>query len=89
MVDQRLLDILCCPVSKRPLRAVGRKRLAAVNEAIAAGDVLRVDGQPRRQALDDALQTDDGQVLYPVDDGIPVLLADEAIGTAQFTDLPD
>jgi len=89
MVDQRLLDILCCPVSKRPLRAIGRKRLAAINQAIAAGAVLTVDGQPRTRALDDALQTDDGQVLYPVDDGIPVLLADEAIGTVQFNDLPD
>lgn len=89
MVDQRLLDILCCPVSKRPLRAISGKRLAAINQAIAGGTALKVDGQPRTQPLADALTTDDGQVLYPVDDGIPVLLADEGIGTQQFNDLPD
>ena len=38
MMDKRLLDILCCPVSKTPLRSVTRPQLEALNEAIAAGN---------------------------------------------------
>jgi Uncharacterized conserved protein len=30
----------------------------------------------------------DGKVMYRIDDGIPVLLADEAIGTTQLHDFP-
>lgn len=87
-MDQRLLDILCCPVSKRPLRRITREQLRYLNDAIAAGGVLKVTGETQAAALDDALVREDGQVVYPVDDGIPVLLADEAIGTTQFSDFP-
>jgi uncharacterized protein YbaR (Trm112 family) len=30
----------------------------------------------------------DGKVMYRIDDGIPVLLADEAMGTTQLHDFP-
>lgn len=87
-MDKRLLDILCCPVNKRPLKPIGREQLRALNQAITAGGVLKVTGDAQTQPLGDALIRDDHQVIYPVDDGIPVLLADEAIGTAQFADFP-
>lgn len=87
-MDKRLLDILCCPVDKRPLKPIGREQLRAVNAAIAAGGVLKVGGEPQSQPLAEALIREDGHVIYPVDDGIPVLLAEEAIGTTQFNDFP-
>lgn len=87
-MDKRLLDILCCPVSKRPLRPISREQLRVVNQAIAAGGVLKVTGEAQTRPLADALIRDDSQVIYPIDDGIPVLLADEAIGTTQFNDFP-
>lgn len=87
-MDKRLLDLLCCPVSKLPLRQIGREQLRALNQAIDDGRALKVSGEAQTAALADALIRADGQVIYPIDDGIPVLLAEEGIGTTQFADFP-
>lgn len=87
-MDKRLLELLCCPVTKRPLRPISREQLRALNAAIGAGGVVRVGGEAVAATLADALVREDGQVVYPVDDGIPVLLAEEAIGTTQLADFP-
>lgn len=87
-VDHRLLDILCCPVSHQALRPLSRRQLEWLNDAIRAGGVLDVEGRSCSTSLDDALLRQDGQVLYPVIDDIPVLLADQAIGTTQFQGFP-
>lgn len=87
-MDKRLLELLCCPVTKRPLRPISREQLRALNAAIEAGNVARVGGEAVAGALSDALVREDGQVIYPIDDGIPVLLAEEAIGTTQLADFP-
>ena len=36
-------------------------------------------GKTLSAALRDALVTDDGKILYPIDDDIPVLLEDESV----------
>jgi uncharacterized protein len=84
-MDKRLLDILCCPVSKTPLKQVGRQHLADINERIARHEVLRVDGTRVDRPLQEALITEDDKVIYRIDDGVPVLLPEEGIGTTQFT----
>ena len=38
--------------------------------------------------LAEGLITSDGKVIYRIDDGIPVMLPDEAIGTTQLHDFP-
>ncbi|MBW8367466.1 MAG: Trm112 family protein [Arenimonas sp.] len=87
-MDRKLLDILCCPTSKQPLALLGGPELAAVNRAIAAGTVVRADGSPQSDALSEALVTQDRRTVYRIEDGIPVLLADEALAVAQVTDFP-
>ena len=87
-VDRRLLEILCCPVSKVPVVPLGRHQLAELNRRIAAGGVQTVRGVAVTAALDEGLITSDGKVIYRVDDGIPVMLPDEAIGTLQLQDFP-
>ncbi len=87
-MDRKLLDILCCPSSKQPLAPLGADGLARVNAAIAAGGVRRADGATQVEPLTEALVTRDHKTLYRVDDGLPVLLADEAIATAQVADFP-
>ena len=87
-LDTRFLSILCCPVSKRALRALSRPRLAFVNDSIRAGRVQSVTGAAVAEPLGDALISDDDKVIYRIDDGVPVLLPDEGIGTTQFTDFP-
>lgn len=87
-MDKRLLDILCCPVSKTPVRPLGRAELEALNGAIAAGGVLTTAGGPVRERLDEGLITIDRKLIYRVDDGIPVMLPEEGIGTTQLNDFP-
>ena len=85
-IDRRLLDILCCPVSKSPLKPLTKEQLRLLNEAIAKGSVAFIDGRPVTGALADGLITDDGKVLYRIEDDIPVLLPEEGIGTTQLQD---
>jgi uncharacterized protein YbaR (Trm112 family) len=87
-MDRKLLDILCCPTSKQPLALLNGGELAALNQAITAGAVKRADGERQAQSLREGLITRDHRIIYRVDDGIPVLLADEAIATSQIADFP-
>lgn len=85
-VDGKLLEILCCPVSRRPLTRLEASRLERLNQEIEAGKALYVGGETVQDALEEALVTEDGKVIYPVSDGIPLLLEEKGIGTTQFTD---
>jgi uncharacterized protein len=87
-MDKRLLDILCCPVSKTPVRPAGRGELEALNRAVAAGGLLNVGGGTVQARIEEALVTTDGKVVYRVEDGIPVMLPEEGIGTTQLQDFP-
>ena len=85
-VDGKLLEILCCPVSKTPLTILRQGKLDKLNTAINNGDVLTVDGEKVAVPLQEGLITEDGKVVYPVQDDIPFLLEEKGIGTAQFQD---
>ena len=78
-MDKKLLAILCCPVTHRGLSLAGGDLLTSVNEGIRLGTVRNRDGETLAGVLKEALVTDDGKVLYPVNDGIPVLLEGEAV----------
>ena len=85
-VDGKLLEILCCPVSKTPLGPLSSDKLNKLNDAIALGEVLYVGGEGVKDSLQEALITEDNKVMYPVQDDIPILLEEMGIGTAQFSD---
>jgi len=85
-VDGKLLEILCCPVSKTPLLPLDQARLDKLNQAISNREALYVDGRTRTEPLQEGLVTEDGKVIYAVQDNIPVLLEELGIGTAQFQD---
>ena len=85
-VDGKLLEILCCPVSKTPLTLLGQEKLDKLNQAIAAGEALYVDGTTVSTSLQEGLITEDGKVIYAVQDDIPILLEEQGIGTTQFQD---
>lgn len=87
-IDRRLLEILCCPVSRRPLRLLGKEQQRWLNEAIAAGNVQDVNGRVVSTALQAGLITDDAKVIYRIEDEIPVLLPEDGIGTTQFSGFP-
>jgi uncharacterized protein YbaR (Trm112 family) len=85
-IDGKLLEILCCPVSKTPLMRLTGSRLKKLNHAIAQGEALYVTGNTVESELREALITEDSRVIYPVIDDIPILLEEKGIGTTQFQD---
>ena len=88
-IDGKLLEILCCPVSKTPLTRLPASRLRKLNEAISAGEVQYVQGDVVDQPLREALITEDSRVIYPVVDEIPILLEERGIGTVQLNNFWD
>jgi uncharacterized protein YbaR (Trm112 family) len=82
MVDKELLEILACPQTRQALREAPSDCLARLNERIARGEVANQSGTVLRVPLVEGLLREDGRVLYPVLDGIPMLIAEEAIELA-------
>ncbi|WP_243351230.1 Trm112 family protein [Stenotrophomonas acidaminiphila] len=87
-MDRKLLDLLVSPDTRQPLALLDSAGLEALNRAIAAGSVARADGSAQAEPLREALVTRDRKQVFRVEDGIPVLLADEAIVTAQIDGFP-
>ena len=87
-MDKRLLDILCDPLSKSPLKMLSKPQLDLLNQAIRAKELQTIDGRVVGMEIAAGLVTVDGKVVYRIDDGIPVLLADEGIGTTQLHGFP-
>jgi uncharacterized protein YbaR (Trm112 family) len=83
-MDKRLLAILRCPVTHKELALASGQTLMQVNAAIGAGKLSNRDGRILDETLDEALVTADGKVLYPVANGIPVLLEGESVNMEQI-----
>ncbi len=78
-MDKKLLDIICCPTTKLPLELLAVEKLDTLNAAILAGDASNLAEVVLTEALTEALITRDGKRVYPVRDGIPILLEEECI----------
>jgi uncharacterized protein YbaR (Trm112 family) len=79
VIDKELLEILACPETHQPLAEATGEAVTALNARIASGDVKNVGGEAVTEALEGGLVREDGQILYPIRDGIPVLLVHEGI----------
>ena len=68
-MDAFLLEIICCPTTHQPLRTSTPAELAAAKSATDA-------------SFTEGLTREDGLVLYPVRNGIPLLIPEEAVQIA-------
>ena len=85
-MDKKLLDIVCCPLTKLPLEILDSERLTRLNAAIAAGSVANRGSQGVQDPFPSALVTRDGRLAYPVRDGIPILLEEESVDLQQVAE---
>jgi len=78
-VDSELLEILVCPETRQPVRPAEPALLEGLNARIRAGELRNRGGEAVTAPLEEGLVREDGKILYPVDDGIPVMLVEESI----------
>jgi uncharacterized protein YbaR (Trm112 family) len=79
MVNPELLEILVCPETKQTLAMADAEVLDRVNRAVGEGTLVNQGGDRVKKRIEEGLVREDGKVLYPVKDDIPVMLLDEAI----------
>ncbi len=83
MIDQELLEILCCPKTKVPVELLSDDKRNTLNERIKKGDVKTVEGKKVDTPLEAGLITADQKTIYRIDDDLPIMLIDEGIPADQ------
>jgi uncharacterized protein YbaR (Trm112 family) len=79
MLNQEQLSRLRCPESRQTLKYAEAQVVAKLNESITSGALRNRADQVLDRKLDAGLIREDGSLLYPVIDQIPILIIDEAI----------
>lgn len=82
MIDPEFLAMLVCPTSRQPLREASESELDRANARILAGSARNRGGTVVAGTLTAGLATVDGAWIYPIQEGIPILLAAEAIAAS-------
>jgi len=78
-----LMEILVCPERKDlSLRYVGSAALERLNQRIMNGEIKNRGGKKVEKVIEEGLVREDGKMLYPIRDGIPILLIEEGIELA-------
>ena len=78
-VSSELLEILVCPETRQPVSPASEEVLSDLNGEIRAERLKNRGGERVTTSLSEGLIREDGKILYPVDDGIPVMLIEESI----------
>jgi uncharacterized protein YbaR (Trm112 family) len=85
MIDKALLAILCCPETKQPVNVADAVVIGKVNEAAARGVLKNKGGKPVSAQMEAGLIRADQAILYPIREGIPVMLIEEGIPLDQVS----
>jgi uncharacterized protein YbaR (Trm112 family) len=78
-IDPELVEILACPETRQRVHLASESDLAAVNAKVKSGALRNRGGGKVEQEIAAGLVREDGKILYPIEDGIPVMLIEESI----------
>ena len=84
MLRPEILATLCCPEDRSAVTSASDALITEINTTIRRGKLRNRGGQVVEHSLDGGLIRASGDMLYPVIEGIPVLVRDEAIPLAQL-----
>ncbi len=79
MISKELVEILACPEDKTPVHLADTDLIERLNAKIRAGELYTREGELVLDLLEEGLVREDGKVLYPVREGIPIMLISESI----------
>ena len=84
LVDPELLEILVCPETKQPVKLADEALVDKLNAAQKEGKLENREGETVDEPMQGGLIREDQVYLYPIIDGIPVMMIDKAIALADF-----
>ncbi|MBU4268212.1 MAG: hypothetical protein KJ808_05120 [Acidobacteria bacterium] len=84
MINKELLKILRCPETKQELDYLEGAAISKINAAIKAGILKNRGAQALQGPIAAGLLREDRKYLYPITEGIPIMLIDEAIPCEKF-----
>ena len=84
MLRGEILATLCCPEDRSTLTLASESLITEINTVIRLGRLRNRAGQVVEHRIDGGLTRAARDVMYPIIEGIPVLVRDEAIPLAQL-----
>ncbi len=82
-MDEKLLEIMCCPETHQPLAKAGVELIDDLNQRIQAGTLVDRVNEKVTEPIDGGLIREDGKILFPIRQDIPVMLIDQGIPLGQ------
>jgi uncharacterized protein YbaR (Trm112 family) len=79
MISEISLKMIRCPETRQELALADPQIVADLNRQITAKQLQNRAGETLERTIDGGLIRSDRRVLYPILDGIPILLTDEGI----------
>ena len=73
------MDLLRCPETHQRLRPASSGLLQLLRATQAAGNLTYSSGKPVEGSIEAGLLREDGEIIYLIRGGIPVLTMDEAV----------
>jgi uncharacterized protein YbaR (Trm112 family) len=83
-INPDLLAILCCPETKQKVAVAEEAVIITLNSSVTRGELKNKGNRLVTEPFEGGLVREDGALLYPIRDSIPVMLIEEGIPLAQI-----
>ena len=78
-IDSKLLEILRCPLTKQSLSPLTKEKIDEINSKISMREIYYEDGTVVEDSIEEGLITENGNRIYRVESGIPIMLYKQSI----------